>query len=85
MHLQQDIIEGTQLITAVYVNDVKASWAIKLFLENLRDLLKQKYGESKTSFELQLPYLGCNWDYREAGFVTVSQLGRIQDLYGSYG
>ena len=74
------MIEGKQLTAAVYVDDVKASCVIKLFLENLRDLLREKYGEFKTSFDLQLPYLGCNWDYSETGFVSVSQVGMIQDL-----
>ena len=67
----------------VYVDDFLLSCKDGNRILQIMIPLEQKYGKLRTTTEKVVSYLGCSWNFTEDGYVTVSQVGMIQDLIKS--
>jgi Reverse transcriptase (RNA-dependent DNA polymerase) len=74
------IIRKVQFTILVYVDDLKMTCVDKAAVLEMEQILRNTYGQFRTTHGRILPYLGCTWDYTEPGFVKVLQTGMIQDL-----
>jgi Reverse transcriptase (RNA-dependent DNA polymerase) len=76
-------VKGTQITIVVYVDDLMMTSIDKQLVLKIKQVLRDTYGQFRTSQEKTVSYLGCTWDFHENGFVKVSQAGMIQDLVAS--
>ena len=73
-------VRGNQFTIVVYVDDLKMTCRDKTAVLEMEQILRNVYGQFRTTQGPLVSYLGLTWDYSEAGYVKVSQAGMIQDI-----
>lgn len=61
-----------------------ASSRLQSTLKSIADSLKSKYGAVTSTTGLEHNFLGIHWDFREAGQVSLSMVGYVNEIINKY-
>ena len=74
------LVNNKQSTVLIHVDDIMCLCVEKKAHDDLANLLKRKFKETKYNKGLVLSYLGMTFDFSEKGKIKVSMEGFVEDL-----